>query len=129
MQEEFSENPFDSPSFSFNGIYFPEDGSPAEVRSSIGGEAQAMFVALFRKGEKVSIEFSFTGDREMEAQGFETSASFSVSDRNLEFSDFGQEAEDGKSWSGVIPESGPYFITVVAHPIADFTLRVTSVWE
>jgi len=125
MQDEFSDNPFDSPSLIFNGIYFPEDGSAAEVRGSIGGEAQYIYAALFRKDEQITIDFSFVGDREMTEQGLEASASFSVNNKNLEFSDFGQESDDGKSWSGTIPEAGPYFITVVAHPFADFTLKVT----
>jgi putative chitinase len=123
---ETSENPFDSPSLMLNGIHFAGDAATAEVQGNIGGEAQAYYVALFKKDTKVTIEFSFEADSEMTASGMETSASFSVSDESLQSVDFGQESNDGKTWNGVIPKSGPYYISVVAHPVADYTLTVTT---
>lgn len=38
---------------------------------------------------------------------------------------FGKESENGNRWSGKIPRTKNYYIYVMAHPIADYTLRVT----
>jgi hypothetical protein len=37
---------------------------------------------------------------------------------------FGTGADNGKRWTGKTPRSGNYYIYVVAHPTADYTLRV-----
>jgi hypothetical protein len=125
MEEEISDNPFEFGSFLFNGIYFPEDGTTAEIRGTIGGESQALYAGLFRKDEQLTIVLTFEADPEMATEGFETAASFSVNNQSFESVDFGQETNDGKTWSGLIPRSGVYIISVVAHPVADYTLKVT----
>jgi hypothetical protein len=38
---------------------------------------------------------------------------------------FGKESDNGNRWSGRIPRTKNYYIYVMAHPIADYTLRVT----
>jgi hypothetical protein len=126
IEDETMDNPFDSPSLLFNGIYFPPNGSPAEIQGRIGGEAQDIYIGIFRKETQLSIEFSFAADSEMTASGFETSAGFSVSKGSLEGADFGLKSDDGKTWQGVIPESGIYYISVLAHPVADYTLKITA---
>lgn len=59
----------------------------------------------------------------------ENRAEFTVSDSPDFFSgapvSFGKASDKGKRWKGVVPTTGPYYIYVVAHPIADYTLRVT----
>lgn len=36
----------------------------------------------------------------------------------------GRESDHGKRWTGKIPKTGDYVISVVAHPSAHYTLRV-----
>ena len=38
---------------------------------------------------------------------------------------FGVWSKDEKRWSGKIPKTGNYYIYVVAHPVARYTLRVS----
>jgi hypothetical protein len=37
---------------------------------------------------------------------------------------FGKESDGGKRWTGKSPKTSDYFIYVVAHPTAEYTLRV-----
>ena len=59
----------------------------------------------------------------------DNSASFSVSDMpgffGVDSVTFGETSEDDKRWSGKIPKTANYYIYVVAHPTARYTLRVT----
>ena len=52
-------------------------------------------------------------------------AEFYVSDNGEGYVKFGEEINGGKRWRGKIPKTGDYYIYVMAHPIADYTLRVT----
>ena len=38
---------------------------------------------------------------------------------------FGESSQDGTRWTGKIPKTANYYIYVVAHPSARYTLRVT----
>lgn len=38
---------------------------------------------------------------------------------------FGKRSEDNKRWTGKIPKTANYYIHVVAHPSARYTLKVT----
>ena len=124
--DEPAENPFDFTSMMFNGIYFPEGSETATVHGEIGGEAQAVYVAVFKKDIKVTIEIISE----------ENAASFSVSNQSFfdqSFENVDSGKEDGNTWTGTIPESGLYFISVVGHsdkpdaPSAfDYTLKITQ---
>ena len=37
---------------------------------------------------------------------------------------FGVKSDGGKRWTGKIPKSGDYYVYVVAHPTAHYTLSV-----
>ena len=56
-------------------------------------------------------------------------ASFTVSDMSNPYEaepvKFGEESAGGKRWTGKIPKTANYYIHVVAHPSAHYTLRVT----
>ena len=58
----------------------------------------------------------------------ENRAEFSISDKSGFFEaepvTFGVDSNKGKRWTGKIPKTGDYFIYVVAHPDARYTLRV-----
>ena len=95
---------------------------PATVRGFIGGESHDFYVIRARKGETLIVRLSWR--REGDNQ-----ASFSVIDSpdyyNKEPVKFGTESDNGKRWVGRIPRSGSYYIDVVAHPSARYTLRIT----
>jgi hypothetical protein len=123
MNEEPEESIFDLASKSFNGIYFPPEGDTATVQGEIGGEAQAFYITVFRKEEKITIEITSDLD----------AAGFGVSDEAFENADFGQASNEGKTWSGICTKSGIYYIGVTGHsdkegaPSAfNYTITVTK---
>ena len=96
-------------------LCFPGNGKTAVVKSFIGGEAHDSYVLHLRAGRKLTVQIRSVANR----------AGFTVST-----SEFGEQVSFGKSvgknaWAGTIPETGVYFISVVAHPDARYTLRVT----
>lgn len=96
--------------------------SPAVVRGFIGGESHDFYVIRARKGQTLIVRLSWR--REGDNQ-----ASFSVIDSPDYYSEepvkFGRESNNGKLWVGRIPRSGDYYVDVVAHPSAHYTLRIT----
>lgn len=96
------------------GLCFPK-GKTAVVKSVIGGESHDSYVLHLRAGRKLSVTIRSTANR----------AQFTVST-----SEFGEQVSFGKftnnTWTGTIPETGVYFIAVLAHPTANYTLRVTK---
>lgn len=99
------------------GICFPQNGKTAVIRGFIGGEAHDSYVFHVRAGRKVTVRITSTRNR----------AGFSVSSTEFgEAVSFGKETDGGKTWSGTIPQTGVYFISVTAHPQARYTLRVTT---
>ena len=96
--------------------------NPAVVRSIIGGESHDSYVIRAAKGKTMTVQISWRREGDNEA-------SFSVSDMpgffGAEPVTFGVESKDGKRWTGKIPKTANYYIYVVAHPIARYTLRVT----
>jgi len=95
-------------------LCFPGTGKTVVVTSFIGGEAHDSYALHLRAGRKLSVRIRSTANR----------AQFTVST-----SEFGEQVSFGKfngeTWTGTIPETGVYFISVVAHPDARYILRVT----
>lgn len=93
--------------------------SPATVRGLIGGESQDHYVIRARKGQTLTVSISWKKEDD-------NSASFGVSPDSDDNSEplAGKETDDGKRWTGRIPKTGDYLISVVAHPSAHYTLRV-----
>ena len=99
------------------GVCFPDGKNTAVVRGFIGGESHDSWVLHLKAGRKVTIRITSAGNR----------ASFSVSASEFgEAVSFGQESDGGRTWTGTIPQTGVYFISVVAHPSARYSLRVTK---
>lgn len=99
------------------GLCFPGTGKTAVVKSFIGGEAHDSYALHLRGGRKLTVTISSPANR----------AQFSVS--TSEFGEpvsFGKSTNRGRTWTGTIPETGVYFISVIAHPTARYTLRVTK---
>ncbi|HKO43721.1 MAG TPA: hypothetical protein VJU84_10535 [Pyrinomonadaceae bacterium] len=101
-------------------------GPAATVRGGIGGESHDSYVIRARKGQIMTVRLSWRRER---SELGENHAQFYVAELP-EFSGdsavkFGKESDNGNRWSGKIPKTGDYYIYVMAHPIADYTLRVT----
>jgi hypothetical protein len=95
------------------GLCFPEGSKTAIARGTIGGEAHDSYVFHAAAGRKVTVSIRSAGNR----------AQFTVSK-----TEFGEQVTFGKeqfgTWTGTIPETGVFFISVVAHPSAYYVLRV-----
>lgn len=95
--------------------------NPATVRSTIGGESHDSYVIKARRGQRMTVRISWR-------QEADNQASFTISRspdfRSAEPVSFGGESNNGKQWSGRIPESGNYYIYVTAHPVVTYVLRV-----
>jgi hypothetical protein len=94
--------------------------SPSTVKGFVGGESHDGYVIRARKGQILSVQISWRRANDNKAQ-------FTVSDLpNFGGQvEFGKESNQGKRWSGKIPKTGNYYIYVIAHPTAHYTLRAT----
>ena len=101
--------------------------SPATVRGLIGGESHDSYVIRARKGQTMTVQISWRRERD-NAPG-DNHAEFFVGELpNFDGNGlvkFGKESNEGKRWSGKIPKTRNYYIYVMAHPTAHYTLRVT----
>jgi hypothetical protein len=95
--------------------------SPAVARSFIGGESHDAYVIRAAKGKTMSVRLSWRDEDGNRAE-------FHVSDMpgffEAEPVTFGKEFDNGKRWTGKIPKTSNYYIYVVAHPSAHYTLKV-----
>lgn len=96
--------------------------SPATVSGYIGGEAHDSYVIRAQKGRTMTVNISWR-------RSGKNSSEFSVS-RSANFYSsspvkFGTESNGGKRWRGKVPRTGNYYIYIVAHPTATYTLSVS----
>lgn len=95
--------------------------SPTVVRGFIGGESHDSYVIRAPKGRLMTVQISWQPEGDNRAE-------FSISESSNFFEaepvKFGTASSDGKRWSGRVPKSRDYYIYVVAHPAAHYTLRV-----
>jgi len=97
-------------------LCFPGAGKTAVVKGFIGGEAHDSYALHLRAGRKLRVTIVSAGNH----------AQFGVSTSEFgEGVSFGKATNGGNTWTGTIPETGFYFISVTAHPTARYTLRVT----
>ncbi len=96
--------------------------SPAVVKGEIGGEAHDSYVIRARKGQTMTVRISW---RRKDNNRAEFSISRSANFFEGETVKFGKESNRGKTWRGKIPRTGDYYIYVVAHPTAYYTISVT----
>ena len=97
--------------------------SSAVVRGFIGGESHDSYVIRAVKGKTMMVQISWRREGDNNA-GFEITESSSFFS-NKELITFGEESKDGTRWTGKIPKTANYYIYVVAHPTARYTLRVS----
>lgn len=95
---------------------------PTPVRGFIGGESHDSYVIRARKGRTLTVRLSWQREGD-------NRASFTVSESPDFYTGepvkFGSEYDNGRRWVGRIPRSGDYYIDVVAHPSAQYTLEVS----
>ena len=95
--------------------------SPATVKGFIGGESHDSYVIRVRKGQVMTVQVSWKREGD-------NHASFTVSESPNFFtgepSKFGKESDDGMRWMGKSPKTSEYYIYVVAHPTAQYILKV-----
>jgi len=96
--------------------------SAATVRGFIGGESHDSYVVRARKGQVLSVRLSWRREGDNRAS---LSVSESPDFQTAEPVKFGSEYDDGRRWAGRVPRSGDYYIDVVAHPSAHYTLKVS----
>jgi hypothetical protein len=109
------------PKLKVTRIQLSAAGKPALVKGVVGGEAHDSYVLRLKKGQTLQVSIAIS--KSDSAAG--NRAEFTVSE--TEFGEpvaFGSESEEGRVWSGTIPKTGDYFISVVAHPMAHYTLTV-----
>jgi len=93
--------------------------APATIRGLVGGEANDTYVIHIRKGRQLTVEISWKKEGD-------NTASFSVGgSKDLEPVSFGKESNGGRKWMGRVPQTGDYFIEIVAHPSAHYVLKVS----
>lgn len=97
--------------------------SPASVRGFIGGESHDGYVVRARKGQALTVRLSWLREGDNRAS---LSVSESPDFYSAEPAKFGTEYDGGRRWAGRIPKTGDYYIYVVAHPSAQYTLKVSA---
>jgi hypothetical protein len=94
----------------------------APVRGFIGGESHDGYVVRARKGQVLSVRLSWRREGD-------NRASFTVSESPDYYTNdpakFGSEYNNGQRWTGSVPRTGDYYVYVVAHPSAHYTLKVS----
>lgn len=95
--------------------------SPASVEGFIGGESHDSYVVHVCKGQVLTVRLAWLREGENQAE-FNVTAS---PNSDSEAVKFGKWSGANKRWSGKVPKTADYYIQVVAHPTAHYTLRVT----
>ena len=96
--------------------------SHAVVKGFIGGESHDSYVIRAGKDRTMIVKISWRreGDNRAEFTITESASFFDSEPVN-----FGKESENGRRWTGKIPRTGNYYIYVVGHPTAHYTLKVS----
>ncbi|HUQ32558.1 MAG TPA: hypothetical protein VM095_10590 [Pyrinomonadaceae bacterium] len=91
----------------------------APVRGFIGGESHDSYVVRARKGQVLTVRLSWRSEGDNRAS---LAVSESPDFYSGEPAKFGADNGDGRGWAGRVPRTGDYYIHVVAHPSAHYTL-------
>ncbi|PYS47447.1 MAG: hypothetical protein DMF68_15940 [Acidobacteria bacterium] len=96
--------------------------SLASVRGFIGGEAHDSYVVHARRGQLLMLRLYWQREGDNRAS---LAVSKSPDFYSGEQARFGAEYDKGQRWVGRIPETRDYYIYVVAHPSAHYTLKIS----
>jgi hypothetical protein len=95
--------------------------SQAIVKGFIGGESYDSYVICAGKGRTMIVRISWRREDDNRAE-------FIISESHDFFDSepvkFGKEPDNSRRWTGKIPRTGNYYIYVVGHPAAHYTLKV-----
>lgn len=94
----------------------------APVRGFIGGESHDGYVVRARKGSVLTVRLFWRNEGDNRAS---LVVSESPDFYTGEQAKFGAEDDDGQRWAGRVPRTGDYYVYVVAHPSAHYTLKVS----
>jgi hypothetical protein len=94
----------------------------ASVRGFIGGESHDGYMVRARKGQVLTLRLSWRSEGDNRAS---LAVSASPDFYSGETAKFGNDSNNGQRWVGRIPLTGDYYIYVVAHPSAHYTLKVS----
>jgi hypothetical protein len=97
--------------------------SPATARGFIGGESHDSYVIRARRGQVMTLQISWRREGDNHAE-FTVSESANFFDAQQV--EFGKTSDNNKRWTGKIPKTRDYYIYVVAHPTARYTLKVIT---
>ena len=87
----------------------------------IGGESHDGYVVRARKGQVLTVRLSWRREGDNRASlVVSESADFSG-----EAAKFGNDSNNGRRWVGRVPRTGDYYVYVMAHPSARYTLHVS----
>jgi len=93
--------------------------SMVPVNGFVGGESHNSYVIRARKGQTLTLSLSWR-------RKDDNRASFTVSE-SPDFSGapakFGHASHEDTKWAGQVPRAGNYYVYVVAHPSARYTLK------
>jgi hypothetical protein len=96
--------------------------NPVSVRGFIGGESHDGYVVRAHKGQVLTVRLSWRREDDNRASlALSESADFYTGEPVK----FGTEYDDGRRWVGTVPRTGDYYVYVVAHPSAHYTLHVS----
>ena len=89
------------------------------VKGFVGGESHDSYVIRARKGQTLSLSLSWKREDD-------NRASFTVSespDFTAGPAKFGEGSHEHTKWAGKVPRTGNYYVYVMAHPSAHYTLK------
>jgi hypothetical protein len=92
------------------------------LRGFIGGESHDGYVVRAREGQTLTVRLSWRSEGDNRAS---LAVSESPDFYSGELAKFGTEYDNGTRWIGRIPRSGDYYVYVVAHPSAHYTIKVS----
>lgn len=114
-----------------NVVRAQEDTTPKErlratatAKGFIGGESHDSYVIRAKKGQTMTVQLLWKRKAD---NGADFTVSKSANFFNGAQVTFGKVSDKGRRWSGKIPKTGNYYIYVVAHPTAHYTLSVMTV--
>ena len=95
--------------------------SMAPVHGFIGGESHDGYVVRARKGQVLTVSLSWR----RESDNLASLAVSESADFSGEAAQFGSDSNNGRRWVGWVPRTGDYYVSVMAHPSAHYTLHVS----
>src|SRR5205085_1819082 len=95
--------------------------SMAPVHGFIGGESRDGYVVRARQGQVLTVRLSWRREGDNRASLFVSESP----DFSGEAAKFGNDSHNGRRWVGRVPRTGDYYVSVMAHPSARYTLHVS----